>query len=55
VTRRRVRLGAMVAMAVALVLFLTTVEALRWVALILVLACIPVLVWTLFNPERRDA
>jgi hypothetical protein len=33
----------------------TMVDALQWVALVLVLATIPVLLWTLFNPERRDA
>jgi hypothetical protein len=45
----------MVALALAVVLFLTTVQVLQWIALILVLATIPVLLWTLFNPERRDA
>jgi hypothetical protein len=45
----------MVALGLAVILFLTTVQALQWVALILVLATIPVLLWTLFNPERRDA
>jgi hypothetical protein len=54
VTRRRLRIAAMVALGLAIVLFLTTVQALQWVALILVLATIPVLLWTLFNPERRD-
>ena len=54
-TRRRLRIAAMVALALAVVLFLTTVQALQWIALILVLATIPVLLWTLFNPERRDA
>jgi hypothetical protein len=55
VTRRRLRIAAMVALALAVVLFLTTVQVLQWIALILVLATIPVLLWTLFNPERRDA
>jgi hypothetical protein len=54
VTRRRLRIAAMVALGLAIVLFLSTVQALQWVALILVLATIPVLLWTLFNPERRD-
>ena len=54
-TRRRLRIAAMVALGLAIVLFLTTVQALQWVALILVLATIPVLLWTFFNPERRDA
>ena len=54
-TRRRLRIAAMVALGLAIVLFLTTVQALQWVALILVLATIPVLLWTLFSPERRDA
>jgi hypothetical protein len=55
VTRRRLRIAAMVALALGVVLFLTTVQVLQWIALILVLATIPVLLWTLFNPERRDA
>jgi hypothetical protein len=54
VTRRRLRIAAMVALVLAVVLFLTTVQALQWVAVVLVLATIPVLMWTLFNPERRD-
>jgi hypothetical protein len=55
VTRRRLRNSAIVAIGVAIVLFLTAVPALRWIALILVLASILVLTWTLFHPERRDA
>jgi hypothetical protein len=55
VTRRRLRIAAMIALVLAVVLFLTTVQALQWVAVVLVLATIPVLMWTLFNPERRDA
>jgi hypothetical protein len=54
VTRRRLRIAALVALALAVVLFVTAVQALQWVAVILVLATIPVLMWTLFNPERRD-
>jgi hypothetical protein len=45
----------MIAIGLAIVLFSTTVPALRWIALILVLASIPVLTWTLFHRERRDA
>jgi hypothetical protein len=41
--------------ALAVVLFVTTVTLLRWIAVVLVLASIPVLMWTLFNAERRDA
>ena len=54
-TRRRLRIAAMVAVGLAVVLFLTAVPALRWIALILVLASSPVLTWTQFHPERRDA
>jgi hypothetical protein len=55
VTRRRLRIAAFVALVLAVILFATTVQALQWVAVALVLATIPVLMWTLFNPERRDA
>jgi hypothetical protein len=55
VSRRRLRNLAMVALGLAIVLFLTTVPVLRWVALILVLASILVLTWTLFHPEGKDA
>jgi hypothetical protein len=55
VTRRRLRITALLVLVLAVVLFVTTVQALQWVAVILVLATIPVLLWTLFNPERRDA
>jgi hypothetical protein len=55
VSRRRLRNLAMVALGLAIVLFLTTVPVLRWIALILVLASILVLTWTLFHPEGKDA
>jgi hypothetical protein len=45
----------MVALGLAIVLFVTAVPVLRWVALILVLASILVFTWTLFHPEGRDA
>jgi drug/metabolite transporter (DMT)-like permease len=54
VTRRRLRLGAIAALVLAVVLFLTTVTALQWIALVLVLASIGVSTWTLFNPGRRE-
>jgi drug/metabolite transporter (DMT)-like permease len=55
VTRRRLRIAALAALLVAVVLFLTTVPALQWIALILVLASLVVSTWTLFHPEGRDA
>ena len=54
-TRRRLRILAMAALALAIALFITTVQALRWIALLLVLASIPVLLWTLWRGEGRDA
>jgi hypothetical protein len=55
VTRRRLRIAALAALLVAVVLFLTTVPALQWIALVLVLASLVVSTWTLFHPEGRDA
>jgi multidrug transporter EmrE-like cation transporter len=54
VTRRRLRTSAMVALVVALLLFVSTVQVLRWIAVVLVLASILVLTWTLFTAARRD-
>jgi hypothetical protein len=54
-SRRRLRNSAMIAIGLAIVLFVTTVPGLRWVALILVIASIAVLTWTAFHPERSDA
>jgi len=53
VTRRRLRLYAMVALLVALGLFLTTVTALQWIAVILVVASTVVLMWTLWTGGRE--
>jgi diacylglycerol kinase len=55
VTRRRLRISAMVALAAALLLFVTGVQALQWVALVLVLASILVLTWTLWTGGREEA
>jgi hypothetical protein len=55
VTRRRLRIAAAVALGLAVVLFLTMVTALQWLALVLVLGSTLVSLWTLLNPERRDA
>jgi drug/metabolite transporter (DMT)-like permease len=55
VTRRRLRMAALAALVLGVVLFLTSVPALEWIALLLVLASIVVSTWTLFHPERRDA
>ena len=48
-------MGALAGLVLAVVLFLTTVPALQWIALILVLASLVVSTWTLFHPEGRDA
>jgi len=53
VTRRRVRLYAMLALVVAFGLFLTMVTALQWIAVVLVLASIVVLMWTLWTGGRE--
>jgi hypothetical protein len=55
VTRRRLRMYAIVALVAALVLFLTMVTVLQWVALVLVLASIVVLMWTLWTTGREEA
>ena len=54
-TRRRLRIGALAALVLAVVLFVTSVPALQWIALVLVVASIVVSTWTLFHPEGRDA
>ena len=51
--RRRLRLYAMVALVVALGLFLTTVTALQWLAIFLVVASTLVLMWTLWTGGRE--
>jgi hypothetical protein len=55
VTRRRLRIGALAALVLAVVLFVTSVAALQWIALVLVVGSIVVSTWTLFHPEGRDA
>ena len=52
-TRRRLRLYAMVALVVAFGLFLTMVTALQWIAVVLVLASIVALMWTLWTGGRE--
>ena len=52
-TRRRLRLYAMVALVVALGLFLTMVTALQWIAIFLVVASTLVLMWTLWTGGRE--
>ena len=52
-TRSRLRLYAVVALVVALGLFLTTVTALQWIAVILVVASTIVLMWTLWTGGRE--
>ena len=51
--RRRRRLYAMVALVVALGLFPTTVTALQWLAIVLVVASTLVLMWTLWTGGRE--
>jgi hypothetical protein len=51
--RRRLRIYAMVALVVALGLFLTTVTALQWIAIFLVVASTLVLMWTLWTGGRE--
>jgi hypothetical protein len=53
VTRRRLRLYAMLALVVAFGLFLTSVTALQWIAVVLVLVSIVVLMWTLWTGGRE--
>jgi len=53
VRRRRLRLYAMLALLVALGLFLTTVTALQWLAIVLVVASTLVLMWTLWTGGRE--
>ena len=51
--RRRLRLYAMLALLVAFGLFLSMVTALQWIAVVLVLASIVVLMWTLWTGGRE--
>ena len=52
-TRQRLRLYAMLALIVALGLFLSMVTVLQWIAVVLVLASIFVLMWTLWTGGRE--
>ena len=51
--RRRLRIYAMVALAVALGLFLTMIAALQWIAIFLVVVSTLVLMWTLWTGGRE--
>ena len=51
--RRRLRLYAMVALIVALGLFLTMISALQWIAIFLVVTSTLVLMWTLWTGGRE--
>jgi hypothetical protein len=53
VTRSRLRLYAMLALLVALGLFLSTVTVLQWIAIVLVVASTVVLMWTLWTGVRE--
>jgi hypothetical protein len=53
VTRSRLRLYAMLALLVALGLFLTTVTVLQWIAIVLVVASTLVLMWTLWTGGKE--
>lgn len=52
-TRSRLRLYAMLALLVALGLFLSTVTVLQWIAIALVVASTLVLMWTLWTGGRE--
>ena len=52
-TRRRLRVYAIVALVVAFGLFLSMVTALQWIAVVLVLVSIVVLMWTLWTGGRE--
>ncbi len=52
-TRSRLRIYAMLALVVALALFLTTVIVLQWIAVVLVVASTFVLMWTLWTGGRE--
>jgi hypothetical protein len=51
--RRRLRMYAIGALVLSVVLFLTMVTVLQWLALVLVLASILVLMWTLWTGGRE--
>jgi hypothetical protein len=55
VTRRRLRIGAFAALVLAVVLFLTMVTVLQWLALVLVLGSTLASLWMLLNPGQREA
>ena len=52
-TRRRLRLYAMLALLVAFGLFLSMVTVLQWIAIVLVVASTLVLMWTLWTGGRE--
>ena len=54
-TTRRLRTYAVIALVAAIVLFVTMVQVLQWLAIALVLASIVVLMWTLFTSAREDS
>jgi hypothetical protein len=45
---------AVIALAVAVALFLPMVTVLQWIALVLVLASTVVLMWTLWTSDREE-
>ena len=51
--RRRLRLYAMLTLLVAFGLFLSMVTVLQWIAVVLVVASIVVLMWTLWTGGRE--
>ena len=52
-TRSRLRIYGIAALVVAVALFLTMVTVLQWIAIVLVLASIVVLMWTLWTGGRE--
>jgi hypothetical protein len=53
VSRSKLRIYGIAALVVAVALFLTMVTVLQWIAIVLVLASIVVLMWTLWTGGRE--
>ena len=52
-SRSKLRIYGIAALVVAVALFLTMVTVLQWIAIVLVLASIVVLMWTLWTGGRE--
>ena len=53
-SRSTLRIYGIAALVVAVALFLTMVTVLQWIAIVLVLASIVVLMWTLWTGGREE-